>query len=615
LAIFRKPSGLTVVTTLATIFMAFLLLMPLTMMFISSVRGPFLPFGVPSAEWTLSNFQELFGVADELWKTLWTTAIYVAGAAAISMTVGWSLAFVFIRTDVPGKFIIGLLALAPFIMPPIVRAQATLLMVAPSSGMLNQLLRLFPWWSGETGPIDPFAFFSIVVIQGLLSVTFPFLMLVPILKNMDGSLEEAARTSGASPFRVLRSITVPVLWPAILGVAVLEVIFLLGSLEIPLLFGQQSGSSLFSLKVYRLLTPPVGKLPAYGLASAYGVFFLILTVVIFQVYRRATKDASERASVTGKGYRPGIIKTGRWKYLVLVILAGYFTITAILPFLSLAWGSFSPFAMEFNMSNLNEFFTWDSYAAVLEDPFFWSALWRTFIIAVTASTISVTLATVAAYVVARGKRGPGTGALDLLASSSVAIPSTIAAFAAFLFYLVTNKWLGLNGTLLVLILTYSYRVTVSYRISHGAVLQIGEELEEAAATSGASRLTKLRLIVLPLILPTTLAVWIGLFVLNAHEFTLAAFLAGPESRPLSLLLYNRIDPSAGPQYDPSEGAAMAVIFTLLIFLVGVLLRRTAAVYVGRRDKRRAVGLQPIIDDVEDGIAGEGSDMTKAAVGG
>lgn len=575
-----------IVIVITTVVMALLLLMPLTMMFISSVRGPYLPFAVPQAEWTLSNYVELMGIGNQLWTTFAMTSVYVIGAMIISMVVGGFLAFLFIRTDVPGKAIILLLAVAPYVMPPIVRAQAMSLMLAPKTGILNQLLRTLPFFEGDTGPIDPFNFASIVVIQGLLSVTFPFMMLIPIFRNMDGSLEEAARTSGAKPLRVLRSITLPVLWPAILGVAVLEAIFILGALEVPLLFGQQSGGGLFSLRVYKLLTPATGGFPAYGLAAAYGVFFLIVTIAIFQIYRWSMRNAERRASVTGKGYRPGRMETGKWKYFYLVAAFIYFIPTAILPFIALAWRAFTPYAMEFSFPNLAEHFTTAAFEKVLVDGEFWASLGRTTILVLGASTISVVLAVVAAYVVARGKRGFATTALDMLASSSVAIPSAIAGFSAFLFFMVTNPVLGLNGTLLALMITYAYRITVSYRLTYGAVLQIGTELEEAAATSGASQLTRLRKIVLPLIAPTALATWFGLLILNAHEFTVAAFIAKPESRPLSLLLYNRIDPGSGMMYAPDQGAAIALLFTLMVFIVGFGLRYGVGAWMKIRAKRR-----------------------------
>ena len=202
------------------------------------------------------------------------------------------------------------------------------------------------------------------------------------------------------------------------------------------------------------------------------------------------------------------------------------------------------------------------------------------------------LAVIAAWVVARGRTGWGTRILDMLASSSVAIPTVIVGFSTFLFYLVLNKTVPLIGTIWVLILAYAYRISVSYRVNHAAVLQIDPSLEESAATSGASRLSTFRRVVIPLLLPAMAAVWIQLFILGAHEFTLPAFLATPDTRPLAWYLFSRINPGAAQLYDPSQGAAMAVLFTLFMFgfaFLAPLARGQARhrPHVGGRHERRA----------------------------
>jgi iron(III) transport system permease protein len=132
-------------------------------------------------------------------------------------------------------------------------------------------------------------------------------------------------------------------------------------------------------------------------------------------------------------------------------------------------------------------------------------------------------------------------------------------------------------------------VAVAYRTCYSAVLQINRELEEAAVASGASRLDTFRRVVLPLLLPTAAAVWIQLAVLGANEFTLAAFLATPESRPLSWYLYARINPQAAQLYAPAQGAAMAVIFTAFVLIAGYGLRfalnRTTLARAGNPSRR------------------------------
>lgn len=574
----RGGVGMILVTIVAVVAMVYLLVVPLVVQFITSVRGPFLPFGVPQAAWTLDNYAQLYSVGSGLLDTFVATTVYVTGAAAISLGLGFGLAWLVVRTDLPFRRVIPLLVIVPFVIPPIVQAQSYVLMLAPETGVLNVLLRVLPWWAGERGPIDPFSFASLVVVQGLSSVTFPFLFITPVLQNMDGSLEEAGRAAGASPLQVVRKITIPVLGPALLGVAILQVIFMIGALEIPLLFGQQAGSDLLSLKIWKLLTPTAGSLPRYGLAATYGINFLVVTGIIFWAYRRVTRTAAQRAAITGKGYRPTRYALRHWKLPVLALVALYLLPTTFLPLVALTWTALTPYIMPMTLANLQEFASLDAFRAVLADKEFWASLMRTVVIATAAATISVLLATIVAFVVARSRASRKTQAMDILASSSLAIPGAIAGFSALMLYMVTNPTLHLQGTIWILIMTYSYRMAVAYRTSNAAVLQVSASLEESAAVSGASRLQVLRHIVVPLILPTAGVAWIGSVILNAQEFTLPAFLATPDTRPLSFYLYSRINPGAGQLYAPDQGAATALIFIALVFVVGYLLQRL----VGRR---------------------------------
>jgi len=579
----RRPAGMTVVTVTVIAAIGYLLVIPLVTQLLASFRGPFLPIGVPTAQWSLVNYQTLLSGAGDLGDILLTTSVYVGGAAVISTLLAWTLAWIVVRTDVPGRLLISVLVLLPYIIPPIVRAQSWVLMLAPQSGLFNQLLRALPFVGGDTGPIDPFAFPTIVVVQGLVSVTFPFLLLVPIMQNMDGALEEASRTSGASAWQTLRRVTLPVLFPGSLAVVLLSTILLLGSLEIPLLFGQQQGKDIFALRMWTLLRGNASELPKYGMAAAYGVVFLIVTLCIFRGYLWMTRDAGRRASVTGKGFRPTRLALGRRRWLVLAVLALYLVPTSILPALALFWSAITPYAMPISLDNLREFASLDAFVAVLHDPEFYASFGRTIVIAGASATIAVALAMVAAWVVARSRSGGwGTRILDMLASSSVAIPTVIVGFSTFLFYLVINRTVPLIGTIWVLILAYSYRISVSYRVGHAAVLQIDPSLEESAAASGASRLSTFRRVVIPLLLPAMSAVWIQLFILGSHEFTLPAFLATPDTRPLAWYLFSRINPGAAQLYDPAQGAAMALLFTVVVFGLAFVLRFV----VGRRQVAR-----------------------------
>ncbi len=594
----HRPSGMTIAMALAGIAITYLLAVPLVVQAITAFRGPFLPFGVPSAKWGLVNFGTLWELRRDFWSVIGTTTVFVGGSSILALLIAFGLAWLVVRTDVPFRRLIPVLVIIPYVIPPIVKAQAYFLMLSPGSGVLNQMIRALPFVSVETGPINPYSFGTLTVIQALTNVTFPFLMFVPILTNMDGGLEEAARSSGASWWQTLRRVTLPMLWPGILGVAVLTFILSLGSLEVPLLFGQQSGRDIFALKLWHLISSSSGELPQYGLAAAWGLIFLVFTSVAFIVYLRATRNAESHASVSGKGFRPQRMSLGRARVPVLIGVTVFVIVTAVLPLFALLWSSITPYPVAFSIDAMLHKTSFSAFPAVFSDPEFWASLWRTVIIAAGSATLAVVVATVLAYGIARGKKTWRNRLVDLLASSSVAIPATIAGFSSFLLYLVINKWVPLSGTVMAMVLAYAYRVSISYRTSYSATLQIRKELEEAASSSGASRIQVFRRIVVPLLLPAVAAVWIQLFILGANEFTLPAFLATPESRPLSTYVYAMINPRSAQLYAPDQGAAMALIFTLMVFVIGYGLqwlqgrRGIARTSVGRRRGRPPI--QPAV---------------------
>ncbi len=583
-----RPTTMTIAMIIAGTVIFLVLAIPLIVQIITAFRGPFLPFGVPSAQWTTENFVTLWTLRDDFWGVLGSTAAFVGGSTVLALLMAFGLAWVTSRTNAPIRRVISVLVIVPYIIPPIVKAQAFLLMLSPETGILNQLLRLLPF-TGEV-PIDPYAFSTMIIIQALTNVTFPFLMIVPLLTNMDGSLEESARVSGASWPQTLRRVTLPMLWPGLLGVMVLTFILGIGSLEVPLLFGQESGKDIFALKLWSLIGSRAGQLPQYGLAAAWGVVFLAITTIAFVIYLRATRNAERRASVTGKGFKPTVMKLGAWRAPIMIAIFLFILMTAVLPMLALLWAAITPYPIGFSFTALVEQTQFTSFGKVFGDPEFWASLGRTLIIAGGSATIACIAATILAYGIARGKKTFRAKAMDLFASSSVAIPATIAGFAMFLTFMVINPVIPLAGTVAALVIAYSYRVSIAYRGSYSATLQIKMELEEAAMISGATRFETFRRIVGPLLMPTVFAVWIQMFILGTNEFTLPAFMATPESRPISVYMYAMINPRSAQIYAPDKGAAMALIFTLLVFAIGYGLQRVVSLVAIGNAKRRVTDI-------------------------
>lgn len=567
-----RVNGLVVLSLVVFLSLGYLLIVPVSLLIFTAFRGPVtsLPFEA-SAVMTIGNFTSIFSSGAVL-ETARDTGVFVLGSVALSFVLGLTMAWLIERTNLPGRFVWFIALIGPGVIPPLIVGQAWLSLLSPNTGIVNQMIRLvLPFW--DTGPINPFSFPGMILVQGLAGTTFFFLLLIPVLRNMDGALEEASRTSGASAFRTFRGVTLPLAMPGILAVTMLWVIITMGQFEIPLLFGTAAKANIFSVGIYRALQPPDQGLPRYGEAAAFGVIFLLMAYGFFYFYARVNRQANRYATITGKGYRPTRSALGRWKYPAMTFLVFYLMLTFVLPLFILTWDSLSPYISPVAWNNLDRL-TVHNYSVVWHDDQFWGGLRRSFLVAGLSATIAVGLAMAAGWIVVRGKRSIFTGAIDLFTSSSVAIPASVAALALFMFYLQVGKFIPLFGTVWILVLGYAFRTSVAYRISYAGVLQISRELEEASATSGGTPISTLRRIVWPLLRPHVAAAWLLLFLLGTHEFTIALILSTGNSATLPVVLFNRMVAGRSPG-GPVEAAAMAVLYTLAMMVaVGLIVLLT-----------------------------------------
>jgi iron(III) transport system permease protein len=462
----------------------------------------------------------------------------------------------------------------PIMLPPLITGLSWIFLLGKSRGLLNVLLRSLLGVEG-TGPFDVFTWYGMILAQGLAVVPFMFLLLSGAMRRMDPSLEEASLVAGCGWWRTITRVTLPVLRPALLSALLLTAIITLEAFDIPLLLGLGAGARVLATSVYYPLYPQIG-LPRYGEVAAIALTFLVLTYILAALYARATREQARYATVTGKGFRPRQIDLGRWRYVALGSIGLYLVVQVVLPTFVLLWSSLlDGYRPPTDWALLQEL-SLKSFARVLGDTRFWPALRTTVVVAALSATIVAVLAAILAWMVVRSQV-PGKRLLDLLASTSIAIPSVIAGVSFLIFYLAMPgiRSLGLYGTVWVLVLALSYRTAVGYRITSAGVSQIKHELEEAAAVCGATWLTTFRRVILPLLLPTTLAVWLLIFIVNFREFTIALLLGSVDNQMLGPLLWRYVSSS-----EMGQASALAVIMAAILLTVGGCARRLVVARFG-----------------------------------
>src|SRR5260370_17931828 len=137
---------------------------------------------------------------------------------------------------------------------------------------------------------------------------------------MAASLEEAASLSGATRFRTFRTVTVPLMLPAVASVVLIVLVRGLEAFEVPALIGLPSRIFVFTSRIYQA----IALAPAdYGMATALATILALISLTGIVVYQRVTRQAQRFATVTGKTFRPKGVYLGWWRYAALSALALY----------------------------------------------------------------------------------------------------------------------------------------------------------------------------------------------------------------------------------------------------------------------------------------------------
>jgi iron(III) transport system permease protein len=541
----------------------YLIAAPLAMLLATAFRGPveFLPFE-PGAEWTWANVVAIYSEPALYRRIVPDTLVFVLGSVALSFTIGFTLAWLVERTDLPGREAWFTLILFPLLVPTIVLGIAWVFLMGPKAGWLNLALRALLGGTGE-GPIDVFTMGGLVVCQALASVPFVFILLTAALRTMNPSLEEASGASGASPLTTFRRVTVPVLLPGILAPLILVCLVTLEQYELPSIIGVPAQVNIFSYRILYELNPADG-LPNYGAAAAVALPFLVLGIVLLGVYNFVVRRAEKFVTVTGKAYIQRRLPLGRWRAPALAFVGLYVVMGAVLPAVILVWASLLGYVPP-SLAALKAA-SFAAYQRLFADPTFWLALRNTLIVAGASALVISVLGGLLGWTLLR-LRFPGRTLLDFFSFMSMGIPSVIAGLAVMLLYLTIP--IGIYGTFVILIVAYSYRLAVSTRLAKAGLMQLHRELEEASAASGARWMSTQVRIVLPLLRASLFSSFVLLFIVGMREFTLPLILYSPDNVVFSVLLWKLFQNGDAPQ-----AAALATLIIVLVVPVVALARRS-----------------------------------------
>lgn len=532
------------------LFVAYLVLSPIAILILTSFRR-YKFDGNIGFVLTLENYVETYA-NPEIPQAVLNTVIYAGAGTLLAVVAGTALAWVVERTNTPFRSAFSLAAAATFFVPGMLFALAWSALANPRIGTLNGILRGV--FDVAEGPIDINSMGGMIWVFGTHLYPVVFLIMSAAFRSMDPSLEEAAALSGAGTWRMLRTVTLAVSRPALISGALIMFVRGLESFDVPLILGLPAGVTTLTTEIFA--TASLHQPPELGISASLGVILLIVSAVGVWFYRSQTAGALAFATITGKAYRPHRLDLGGMKWLTSLVCLFFFFVTLVLPLLALFWISLFPFVRQFSFAALQRA-SLNQYAYVLGYSTIVDAFRNSVVNAVIVATLVVLLTSVIAWIVLRS-RLPGRGVLDALAFAPIGIPGTIMGVAILLVYLTLP--IPLYGTIFIITVAHlTLYLPYGMRLASDAIVRIHPQLEEQSALSGASWFSTYRRVLLPLLAPGLVAAWITIVAASFRELSAAIFLASPQSRFVSVMLYST--------WNDGNATAAAALGIVVLFVV------------------------------------------------
>jgi iron(III) transport system permease protein len=504
------------------------------------------------------NYLRVFA-DQQIWSLLNNSILYAGGSAALGTGVGAMLAWIVARTNTPGKGLVELMPLYPILMPPIMKNIAWILLLAPKSGILNNMIEQIT----GTNPLlfNAFSMAGMIWVFGLACVPLGYLFLLPVFLSFDPSLEESAYIAGSKPVHTMLRITFPLAVPAFLSAFVLNFLRGLRGFETPVLQGTPGGINVFVARVYDSMALEFNT----GLATSYSMVLVALSVITLMFYIRATRFSERYATITGKGYRVKVIDIGPWKYVTFVAVLLYFLVGIAVPFIVLIVVSMIPY---FDYGTFMQFpsnAVLTNYYTVMKHPSFVNGLYNSLILSVIIAVVTVLSGIIMAFTIYR-TRAHGTKIFEFIGTLPLAFPPLVLSVGLVIIFLGTPLYNSLWALGLGLFVAY---FPYAFRNASGSIVNIHKELDEAAWVHGARWRHVFFKITLPILKPSVGGALFYIFIESIRNVDVAILLASPgkEYGPVTLFEYFRVGQWA-------EAAAGGVIY-LIILIIAVSIAKFA----------------------------------------
>lgn len=531
----------------ALVLLGYFLLWPVLSMLASSLFNKEGQFG-------LHGYVQFFSepaYRESLFNTLW-----LGGAVTLfSMVLGAGLALAAARFSFPLAACLGALPLLTLVIPDVVVAAAWIVVLG-KQGVLNSWLVPFGFelpslysWSG------------LVFVMTLNNYVYAYVAVLVGLKSMDRSLEEAGQSLGSSSARTMRTVTFPLMVPALCGAAVLVFMHVIGDFGVPAILGART--PVLAVKTYNEFVSEMGGNPQMQTTMASLLVFLGLALLLIQkwaVARRTYQMESGRA--------PQRVFLRGWQAGVCAVLVAVLVVLSVLPVMVVIVTAFTPSIGPvlkyggFTLSHMQQ--------ALVQAP---GPLYNSLLLGAAATSTGAVFSILAAYLIVKRPSGLSSS-LDVLVMLPLTIAGTVLGIA--LINVFNSGWLVLTGSWTIMALAYFLRrVPTSVRAAMGPMHNLRNSIEEASISLGVAPLPTFVRVVLPVVWPAVVAATVLMWITTLSELsaTVVLYFGGMSTLPIEV--FQLVDSGR-----LAQASAYSLVLLMAIFLPLLLVRFIFKVKVG-----------------------------------
>ena len=550
------PIMVTTIVLLITLLTLFILY-PLAILLVDSFVG--------DGSFSLSVFQRIFQISS--FKRAITNTRKIGFVVGILSTfIGLLFAYVEVYVRMP-RFTGGLfkvVSMLPVVSPPFVLSLSMIMLFGKAGIITRFLLHIYD--------NSVYGYWGIVIVQTLTFFPVCYMMLKGLLKNIDPSLEEAARDMGASRMKVFTSVTFPLILPGLGNAFLVTFIESIADFANPMIIGGSYDT--LATTIYLQITGAYDK-PG---AAAMAVVLLCITLVMFAV-QKYYLEAKTAATLTGKASRARMMIEDRSVRVPLTLLCTLVAIFVIMMYVCVPIGACFP--------------TWGYKFFPLTGKWFTQVFTRykgfkafkdSFVLSLIASPITALLSMIISYLVVK-RKFRGKGFIEAVSMLAMAVPGTvlgvgyIRGFSGGLFH--TGILQGIYGTGLILIIVFVVRsLPTGTRSGISALRQIDKSIEESAYDMGADSFKVFMTVTLPLIKDSFLSGLVTAFVRSITAISAIILLVTPRY----LLITVQIN-----EFAEKGAYSLACAFATILILItygAVLLMNLFMKYFGTSRKMK-----------------------------